>query len=481
MKRMISICLLLCMLACVPTPEQDAVKQKDTVQMIESVKSADAQHSDEPTVPVREQMPDRLRWDFTTEIQHAHVFADLPITILTDGDFPLLRVERRTLSEAENTALAKALLSSEQVYRMMQQKTKEELVEEIAKLTDMLADPSPSNPLWRGFDAEDIEMLAEGWAEDLEEMKEQYRALSDDGPAKNPVWDGTIGTGTTVVASTDAHNALYCDHAGFLFEAKGQPDDWSVLYSSADSCNDIWDYEGMERIDPSAYDTAHDGAVITPNDAIKTVQTILDPYVKTAVIDVFWDNNAGDSDAAHLGEKHAYTLHLMPYYYGTAIGVYLTTSTGGRAVREDMETEDDEPSYSVNWWRETISATVSDDGLLCLEWRSPLKVSEVIAEHCPLLPFDEIEQIAIRQLNRRASSESFKDSELVITNVTLGLVRIAEPYEMEQALLTPVWCFFGDWRPREGSDRYLTENINGFPLLEINAVDGTIIDPGRGY
>ena len=41
MKRLISVLLLLCLLACVPTPDVDAVKQKDTNVLIETVRRAD--------------------------------------------------------------------------------------------------------------------------------------------------------------------------------------------------------------------------------------------------------------------------------------------------------------------------------------------------------------------------------------------------------------------------------------------------------
>ena len=41
MKRLVSLMLLFCMLACVPTPDVDAVKQKDTNVLIETVRRAD--------------------------------------------------------------------------------------------------------------------------------------------------------------------------------------------------------------------------------------------------------------------------------------------------------------------------------------------------------------------------------------------------------------------------------------------------------
>ena len=65
--------LLLCV-GCQPTPAVDAVKQKNTNQLIEAVKEAKP-----APVPVKEQMPERFQCDFVTETRQVHVQADVPI------------------------------------------------------------------------------------------------------------------------------------------------------------------------------------------------------------------------------------------------------------------------------------------------------------------------------------------------------------------------------------------------------------------
>ncbi len=476
MKRIAIVLLALLLLcACQPTPEVDAVKQKDTVQMVETVKQADEQFADEPAVPAKEQMPTHLNWDFYTETQQAHVVADVPITVLSDGSFPLLRVERRTFDAEQNLALAKALLGTDPVYRLTPwEATKSDIEKEIKSLTEMLADPSTSNPAWEGYLQEEIDELAEGLAERLEMLKEQYRSAGDT-PAENPVWDGTVGNGATVVPSASDRSAMECDSVNFSGGREGAPYDWRADYCKSGHADLGWDYNLKDRIDPSEYGTARAGVSITPRDAIDAAQKLTEPYAETAVIDVFWDDEANDTHRPGKQLRHAYTVHLMPIYHDSASGAFLDTWTESETIGSG------EDSYRITWWREQISVTVNDEGILRFGWQSPLTVTEVVSESCALLPFDEIEQIAKQQLNRLAAQPHFKNSTLTVRSCTLGLVRIAEPYQMERALLTPVWCLYGDWLQEGSDDMYLASGNAAWPILEINAIDGTIIDPMKGY
>lgn len=101
MKRILTLILAVMLLAgCQPTPEVDAVRQKNSVKMIEMAKgqataeppAGEAEPAATP-VPVREQVPERLQWDFYTDVKNVHVTADVPIRIRTEDTFPLLRVK----------------------------------------------------------------------------------------------------------------------------------------------------------------------------------------------------------------------------------------------------------------------------------------------------------------------------------------------------------------------------------------------------
>ena len=69
-------------------------------------------------------------------------------------------------------------------------------------------------------------------------------------------------------------------------------------------------------------------------------------------------------------------------------------------------------------------------------------------------------------------------------DVQLGLLRIREKNDMEHGLLVPVWLFTGTFAYAEAqrSEWTSVEEYGSYnPLLIINAIDGTIIDPYLGY
>jgi hypothetical protein len=477
MKRIIiALLALLLLLACQPTPEEDAVKQKDTVAMIDTVRDANANEPDGAKTSVRDQMPGRLEWDFTTETRNVHITADAPIRVLSDGGFPLLRCERRGFGAADNLAICKALMHADTVYESVPQRTKKDVAKQIEGLMEVLNDTERKSEIWKDYTEEEIENeLLPMWREKLQALQELYRTLPDtDDPVPNPVWDGRIDVQTTVVAGPYDDQLRDCDFT-VLDVGQEEPHFWQLHYTKASEWNSSWYYGDIETIDPSQYDTAHPGASMTPDQAIASVQALLDPFVRTAVNGVYWDDNRSDTSGAdsdfHL--KEAYIVELCPVYYGSAAGMYLSTSTAG----EDVEMQGG--SYAPLWNRELIVAAVNDEGVLMLVWQEPLKVTEVVSENCPLLPFEEIETIAKQQLNRCLANDWQQNGSVTISRVELGLVRIAEPNEMERALLAPVWCVFG-----EGNYPGIPQPIrynSGNPLLMINAIDGTIIDARKGY
>ena len=138
MKRLLIILFALTLfLACVPTPEEDAVKQKNTNVLIDAVLSgqeSDAQNG-EMLPALKTQFPDRFATDFTTSAQHAHVTVDAPIRVLTDrASFPLIRVEKSEPSDAECATLYRRLLGADTLYIWTYRLTREDVVKEIENL-----------------------------------------------------------------------------------------------------------------------------------------------------------------------------------------------------------------------------------------------------------------------------------------------------------------------------------------------------------
>ncbi|MBQ3159100.1 MAG: hypothetical protein IJC00_01455 [Clostridia bacterium] len=492
-KTVLVILSALLLVACQPTPEVDAVRQKNSAKMIEMAKGETAaapQAAEEgpaatPT-PVRDLMPERLQWDFYTDVKNIHVTADVPIRIRTEDTFPLLRVKPWTGSPTENLKIVQALLGTDTVYKSVYQVTRADLEKQIRDLMNTLSDPYNNKELLEDFGREELEELVPRWQARLEELQEQYRNFKDGEPQPNPLWDGQpeddMHQTVLVTGAWDKDNAENYDSV-YFFARSTYPEHWSMDMMRKGDWGAAYDYGMQELIDPADYDMPHWGSKLTPRQAANKVQSILAPFVNTAVVDILWSNNASDtygSDGTKL--RWGYVVRLMPLYHGTATGVGLG--------RLPMLSRDPVTNVGRSWEQEYIMGAVTDEGVRRLTWGCPLKVTEVVAEHAQLLPFSEIEQIAQQQINRRFAYHGEENGSLAVAGVILGLVYMGEQNNAEGGLLAPVWVFLKADRPNDQQQKLWAQldqppaapyydTLN--PLVMINAVDGTVIDPYAGY
>lgn len=490
MKRIVAILLLLCMLfACQPTPEKDAVKQKNTNVLIDTVRVAEQEQQSTGAAlpPVKEQFPERFQCDFMTSAQNVHVVADVPLEVLTDGTFPTLRVERRTLTGKERLTLAQRLLDSESLYIFEENVTREDVAEWIAIY---MQEPSPEDKAeWmreeHGTEAEWQEMMDRrtGMAA---ELQQRYNELPvDDARVPLVPWDGSVppydeyGVNRYWIVSEPTSEGYWWTRN--IVEVCANPLDRGIEYRMARmdeydvtyvSFFDLSRKTAEDRIDPEDYDTPHEGASVTPNDAARLVQSYFGGFGEFAIADVCWANNAAtDDDVKGIRDntRWAYLLHMTPVR-GGAYAPYCGSSAS-----------DDDPEADVQpvWCYESLTAAVDGSGnLISLIWQSPLKVTNTISQSSPLLPYAEIQMLFETQMNRNLAYEMAKDAVVTVNAVQLGLFRIRERDDLNSGLLVPVWYFTGTIAyEHEGTDYK-----NGLsPLLIINAVDGSIIDPEKGY
>ena len=149
-----------------------------------------------------------------------------------------------------------------------------------------------------------------------------------------------------------------------------------------------------------------------------------------------------------------------------------------------------ESQYNASWAYEQLYISVDQDGIFSIEWASPYAIQEIVVKESNLLPFSDIYTAFEQALSLRTvqvqteSTNKIKGIDICITNVCLGLQRILEKGSIKTGLLIPVWCFFGE--ETITYDDASVEVYNGFnyrlePILMINAIDGTVINPIEGY
>ena len=491
MKR-IAVFFLLCLLflaACQPTPAVDAVKQKDTNLLIEAVKEAEQAQKEQrieavpSPVPVKALMPTRFQCDFVTEGRQVHVRGDVPIRVLTEGVFPLVRVQRREVTAAERLTVYKRLFGSETVYKYEYRPTREAVVREIegllqepteAEKKEFLEDPEESEETWAAY--------LQSRKDRIEVLRQQYLSMPDDGtPLPFEPWDGTlfttrngespgmvVGVEYPVPGRMVSYGTLLPDRpVCYSRQQEERTDTYSVF-----SFDKRLDKPGVERIAPEDYGKAHDGAAITARQAAEAALVPLAGLGDFAVADILWSHDADDAAVAagRIG-KQAYLIRLTPIFEGASMPY----------CGMDAMDIPEEGGYTPSWDYEHVIAAVDGDGtILGMAWQGPLQETEVISDTTTLLPFDQIMDIFVRQVNRVFSYKEDVNGLLTVSDVQLGLFRIREKGDMESGLLVPVWFITGEYRYASHPEEVYLRDVYD-PIAVINAIDGSIIDVRNGY
>ena len=175
----------------------------------------------------------------------------------------------------------------------------------------------------------------------------------------------------------------------------------------------------------------------------------------------------------------AYELLFTRQVAGVNVTYNDVTDSGGRLYR-------DTPDYTPSWGYERIQLLVDDAGVLYMAYPPLYEVTEIVTERAEILSLEEAVASFERMIGYQYAAyeageeEPCDDAYLCIDEIRLGLTRIAEKNAQQQGYLVPSWTFFGhykliDFWP-DGEGHHGTEAI-----LIVNALDGSIIDPDRGF
>lgn len=124
------------------------------------------------------------------------------------------------------------------------------------------------------------------------------------------------------------------------------------------------------------------------------------------------------------------------------------------------------------WPIEEIAIQVTDDGIIGVDYASPIETVDTVVEGATLKQFDEIKGIFENMVVAMYADEELK-REIKVDSVKLGYAIISEEGTFDTGLLVPVWDFNGTV-----NDSGRTDETS---IMTINAIDSTVIDRGLGY
>ncbi|MBR4906692.1 MAG: hypothetical protein IKZ44_07520 [Clostridia bacterium] len=500
MKRII-VCLLACLLlaACQPTPEVDAVRQKNQDAMIEmargegtdTVENQNAAEGEKalPTLDYRTMygIPEHLTEEFPGLSDKVKIVVDADVNV-PDQPLPIVRAVPTDFSQERVRDLWNRLVGDRVMYLRQDGESKET----IQKSIEFWMQIQSGELVKDMYDPEEA-------AERIEALKKKYADAPDTLPTEYA--DGTLVIGEMkdehgkVVAHRTELQA-YESQYGARFNVQNNYDlQETILESDGAICviksaafryesenGNAFDYldNNLRNEYPFFYlnaddpipDAAKDYIQITPAEVYARAEALL----KKAGLD---------------GQFAVYEVLLYPYVdprndslSGYSYKVYCTRLVNGVPVCKmqglQMNLYSMEDMMAPEWIYEQVEIDVDGTDREAIWWWSPIETQEVIQADCHLLPFSEIQSVMESRLpmllNRRASWESVKSCTASIRRIDLGLWRIREKNTVETGLLVPAYCFYMDLLYEQDFG-----NQNTTDILIVNAVDGTVIDPWNGY
>lgn len=513
MKRLLSIMMVIAMLfvavACQVTPENPIVVKKDTERMIEQ--AAGTQSGSNLTtlgVPAG-----RYRFDSTGLSGRLQIMVDAEIQLPDTDDIPIIRVSSGRFSQETVTAAFNYLFPDDKPYDVSNRiLTKADIEKFLLECKKKLADGSYATDF--GYTDEEYREFIASWEAELEtapdsvpdmirsdglmhlEMKENIGNFYnlDVSTIKDKADSNSIDKAFSVITADPSSRLavnsgfgdyLYYNNYSYNPGAK-TPIDYVTFVGRTDGTN-LPD-EASKQLTVSFQEAK--GLC----DSFFRAVNLSDEYCFASAFLVN-DRTTGQADGKYVNGQYVPATIAEAQNY--AYKLYYSHRAAGIPVFENADWGLTDSGFSVPWSYECVCLIVDNHGLRKIEWTNPIAVGETVLDSSALMSFDEI--ISIFEVMIKTKYEAMINSfwgeqgkmEVAADAVQLCLVRIREQdTDGLKGLLVPAWVFYGNNKVIDADGR-VSYNFTGgggsnipkepFPLLVINAIDGSIIDLLKGY
>lgn len=464
------LCITCMFVACVPTPREDSIVNKANGVLEERIGAS----------PVAERPydgPDSLQIEpFGNDAFQIKV--DAAVHIPSTTRYPVMEVEQPFLSVERGRELMSRMADGKPVFTYKNElpQTKAEIASQIAFMQDMLTNPE------KYFSEEERAEAIEAVQDELKQWQEAYLNAPEQFVASK------IDLATMEYDATgQMHGAVDFgkQDAAYLCVAEGG----SVSFTNPDDGIGAavfhYDYDN---------DFSHlNGVTINKDDAIRMGKEFLlglgeDTFEPSLVL-VGYCTPRGESDLPISQWPQAYVVYFTRAVAGVPTIFYSDDSYDGILL-------ENEKLYAPPIQQEYVEMIIRDSGVNDMFWSIPTKQTKVLNENVELLSFDKImAQFQAQAFYRSAPMLEIETDvihkELVIDRIDLGMVQVRKKNYPDTMLMIPAWTFFGYIHVTyaEPHTEFITgvsseqETIRhpGYVYMMINAIDGSILNPVRGY
>ncbi len=512
MKRIMILCLSLALLlACVPTPEEEFVVNKGDEKEWQQAAEPENVGTDgaggvpenedvfvpvaanDPESPTESKLYERLGapkyWTTDMDVNGVRVVAEEAPVILPIVDrVPAAEAQTAAFSEQELNAAVDAFFGKRQIdWYDYGTYTKER----IAKLIRYWQELLPT--------AED-EAHSEYWMQRIKELGEAYNRAPSESDLKS------IPLAPTEYTEDWGGESVRTKH-GLLARATIDGEQWvvelnqnygmQILEIAIDGKQTDVSVFGHSSFDGHPVIDTPWGVSLSKGEAIAQGNAIVQKIDENYSLCFCGPAAARFADDYNVARSWGWGLVYMRRINGFP-SAYASREIGDRM---DDDAANDIPSY------ERLFLVIDDEGPVYLRWQTPMEVTRILGADQTLLPFDEAVSKGKNMIVAHWAYELERDpgSYVKIDKVKLGLCRIAK--KGGDFYYVPAYCFYLDivqteeyrskyhsgWENFYRDERAILERNDGivqsdtlgyfreYNVVVINALDGTVIDLGKGY
>ena len=495
MKRITAFFLvsLLLLGGCQPTPEVETVPPKDFEALLEKAQASPAAvqvtmvPKAEATAGPEATSGDRFLWDFYGKTEAFHVTVDAEI-VRPEGPFPIVEVCPGDFDEASAQPFFDVLTEGYALYTAEELETKASLEKQIAEMQQFIDDGLP------GFDGPASKKKDEikHWKSELDKLKQRYLTARDEPgtPAtqvqltwREPAKYDTQTSGGFLVQSADRKQTFQVRtnatgaHGKRNFDSK----EAVVLFynDAALPENAIRAFYQSDAIEDRDIVPAGSGLSVTPRVAQAQAEALVERLGLT-------DFAVKDVRLTHAPEEADGLIGVPCYLYSVS---FVRMVNGIPVIRPtDESSSGDEAEPRPSWAYEELAVSLRNKDIYGFVYGGPLIVGKTLVEDAQLMSFDAVmerfdQMVRVKYEGMMADPGwgGIQSMEVRVDRIELSLERVIQPDNIDGGLLVPVWSFFGSILCTRLQDSFNYVYDPTVPFLTLNAVDGTLIDPMKGY
>ena len=495
MKRITAffVFCLLFLVGCQPTPAVETVPPKDFDALIEK-----AQASPVPVQvtlePETEEIPasvaeaaERFQMEFYGNTETFHVVVDAEI-VRPEGPFPIVEVTPGDFDDESAQPFFDVLTEGYTLYTAEELETKASLEKQIMEMQQFIDDGLP------GYDGPASKKKDEikHWQKELDALKQRYLTARDEPGTpstkvqlawREPAKYDTQIAGGFLAQSADKKQIFRVQtnatgaHGKRNFDSKQ-----AVVMFNNDAAlpeNAIRAFYASDAIENRDMVPAGSGLTATPREAQEQAEALVKRLGLT-------DFAVKDVRLIHAPEEADGLIGVPCCLYSVS---FVRMVNGIPVIRPtDESSSGDEAEPRPSWAYEELAVSLRNKDIYGFVYGGPLVLGKTLVEDAQLMSFDAVmerfdQMVRVKYEGMMADPGwgGILSMEVQVDRIELSLERVIQPDNIDGGLLVPVWSFFGSILCTRLQDSFNYVYDPTVPFLTLNAVDGTLIDPMKGY